>query len=356
MEWVSLLERFQRELTRCKSNQAHVYFSQLGSCPWCSIEAHGIVLFIDLRVDITPGLNVDILWKKLSSLPPLEALAPIPTNANWNASVFPTTDARLLGRTRKVRLGIGIATVVVSVCFVVALNINGPVALILIGLAVAFAYKFPQRFQQKRDATAKVVRDCQKRYQELQMRYASECSEEIFCKKTKELGALRAQYNQLPLLRQQMIQELEKRKFQLQLHDFLDRINISDATIRLIGPGRKAMLVSFGIDSAADVSYASVTQVPGIGPKYANNLLDWRRSMEARFQFDPNKAIAKNETDKIDSEIHSRRSELQTTLSRGIQDAAASHSRILAVRASYQEQLKAAYKVFMQEQANLSVS
>ncbi len=63
------------------------------------------------------------------------------------------------------------------------------------------------------------------------------------------------------------------------------------------------MLISFGLDSAADVTPAKVQPVPNIGPKLAARLYQWRASLEKSFRFDPNRKIDRTEIDKIDREI-----------------------------------------------------
>jgi len=43
------------------------------------------------------------------------------------------------------------------------------------------------------------------------------------------------------------LQELERNKYQIQLHQFLDRFSVNDAQIPKIGPGRKQMLASYQV-------------------------------------------------------------------------------------------------------------
>jgi DNA-binding helix-hairpin-helix protein with protein kinase domain len=83
LEWLSIVEEFQKEQTRCKTNKAHLYYSKLASCPWCEIESHGIIFFVEIGVAVTPGLNVDILLKRLTSLSVLRDLPRIPTLETW---------------------------------------------------------------------------------------------------------------------------------------------------------------------------------------------------------------------------------------------------------------------------------
>jgi len=355
LEWLSALEQFQKEQTRCKSNQGHLYYSKLASCPWCEIESHGIILFVEIAIATTPDLNFEILWKRLSSLPALGDLPSIPTLADLAMSISPTLEARSVGRARKLRIGVGIAAVILTVCLVVGISVNGIDGFVLIAAVVGLALWLPRDHQRKRAAVAKTVKEWKKRYQDLHTRYTSECSEHNFRTKTRELEALRTQYNQIPLMRQKKIQELERNKFQLQLHAFLDRFDLSDARIPSIGPGRKAMLISYGIATAADVEYGAITQVPGIGPKYATNLLAWRQSIESKFRFDPQKAIAPSDIEKVDREIRGLRLQCEGVLTRGVKDAVAIHAHIAALRKSYGDQLQSTVGTLAQADANLKV-
>ena len=109
------------------------------------------------------------------------------------------------------------------------------------------------------------------------------------------------------------------------------------------------MLASYGIDTAADISYGAITQVPGIGPTYATKLLTWRQSIESRFRFDPQKAIARAEVDKVDREIGDIRLKCEGVLTSGVKDAA----RIVAPRKLYGAQLQSAIRALAQAQVNL---
>jgi len=231
----------------------------------------------------------------------------VPTGGDLASTILPTPEALSLGRQRKLRIGIGIVAVILTIGLAIGLGFNGIDAFLLVTASIVFALWFPRDYRHKRAVAGKAVRELSKQYEDLQTRYASDCTEQSFQTKVKELNALRGQYDLIPVMRKRKLQELERNKYQLQLHDFLDRFDLNDASIPSIGPGRKAMLASYGIDTAADVSYGAITQVPGIGPKYATKLLAWRQSVESRFHFDPKKAIAQSEIEKVDREIRDLR-------------------------------------------------
>ncbi len=355
LEWISCLQELQQSTLKCRVNGAHVYFSQLGSCPWCEIEIRsGSILFVDVAVVLSTGLKIDELWHRLSALQPLGELPAIPTRQNRSMQSNP--QLRGQGRHRRIRVVGGIAVVVLTIFVVVLVNLNGIRALLLISAAIISALKLPIELQRKRSALWRIVRERQSKFQELQNRYAFECNSEGFADRCKELEKARTEYNNLPLLRRQKIQELEKNKRDIQLRDYLDAFDLGGATISGIGPGRKAMLSSYGIDSAADISWQSVTQVPGIGPKFGGKLLSWRQSIENRFRFDPSKAISKLEVDKIDREIQKKQAELEQSLSRGIADAVTFHAKISASRKNYLEQMESAIKDLIQAELDHKAS
>jgi len=172
----------------------------------------------------------------------------------------------------------------------------------------------------------------------------------------EDLGRLRNEHNGLPLQRQRRLQELEQNKYRLQLMQFLDNFNLSDAKIIGIGIGRKQMLASYGVDTAADVTELNLSQVPGIGPKFAERLMSWRRSIEPRFQFDPHKAVDRLEIDKIDRDIKARRVELESQIGKRVHDAIATHGVIAARRKAYVEQALITLKDLIQAEANYRAS
>src|SRR5262249_25538768 len=62
---------------------------------------------------------------------------------------------------------------------------------------------------------------------------------------------------------------------------------ISDAGIHGIGPGRTAVLASFGIETALDIDKNRIMQLKGFKEKWTDRLLEWRQEIESQFGFDP---------------------------------------------------------------------
>jgi DNA-binding helix-hairpin-helix protein with protein kinase domain len=152
------------------------------------------------------------------------------------------------------------------------------------------------------------------------------------------------------------LQELEKNKHAIQLNQFLDTFSVRTARILKVGDGRKQMLISYAIDSAADVTWESLDRVPGIGPKIARSIMEWRKGLEGKFRFDPQKAVPRVEIEKLDRDIRARQSQLEQSLKAGVQAAAAIHSTIVARRKSYLTQLEQAVRQLVQAKLNYQAS
>ena len=92
---------------------------------------------------------------------------------------------------------------------------------------------------------------------------------------------------------------------------------IEDAAIEDIGPARKAKLQARGLNTALDMTHTAIEAIPGFGPGLTKSLMDWRRIVEASFIFITSQAISPHEMQGLDAKYDSRRSQIQSQLSRG---------------------------------------
>lgn len=72
--------------------------------------------------------------------------------------------------------------------------------------------------------------------------------------------------------------------WQAHLTEFRERQEIAGATIGGIGPVRKLALRNHGVETCNDVTPAQLAGIPGFGPVIVAAMLDWRRSVEARYR------------------------------------------------------------------------
>jgi|688.fasta_scaffold947129_2 DNA-binding helix-hairpin-helix protein with protein kinase domain len=94
--------------------------------------------------------------------------------------------------------------------------------------------------------------------------------------------------------------ELDAKRQTMQLEKYLDRYRLERAKISGIGESRRSVLISFGIETAADVKLDEIYKIPGFGAALTQELINWRKGHEKNFRFNPNEKIDPLEVAKVD--------------------------------------------------------
>jgi DNA-binding helix-hairpin-helix protein with protein kinase domain len=163
-----------------------------------------------------------------------------------------------------------------------------------------------------KNATAEVARA------ESEWRSKIDAQAKAFGEKKQALSKLRAEYQSLPEVFKKEEDDLQSKRRENQVKAFLRGHFIEDATIKGIGAGRISVLRSFGIETALDVTPDKVSAVDGFGPARTSAVVGWRQSVEARFRFDPNKAVDPAERAALVQRQSQRRAGVETALTKGL--------------------------------------
>jgi DNA-binding helix-hairpin-helix protein with protein kinase domain len=232
-------------------------------------------------------------------------------------------------------IGLTIIALAIVTSFILTLNADLSfyitIAAVCVAIIIAKARRSPAR-------AAEAARVAAAQHQSIQEKWRQQASDKTFAAKLAELDVARKEFESLPRMRREGMKELEKNRSQIQLQKFLDSHYIRDATLAGIGPGRRAMLASYGIDTAADVSWQSLDKVDGIGTRNALTLVTWRDSLVSRFAFNPRLGIDRHEIAKLERQIAERRSHLEQILTSGLAELELIRQHILQVRTSLQEE------------------
>src|SRR5262249_37359085 len=130
------------------------------------------------------------------------------------------------------------------------------------------------------------------------------------------LGELKKRHDSLGQEYAREYTKLQQNARNAQLSQFLRKHFISDYSIPDIGAGRKAILLSFNIETALDVVWGRVDAVPGFGTKLTRKLLTWRAEIERTFQFDQTVGVPRSEIESLKSKSDSKKLELETQLAK----------------------------------------
>ena len=302
-EWTRELELLNKELIGCSVFLSHAYYRTLTQCPWCAIEqAAGVIIFPGKPKP--PALPFDLagIWQMIQGVSSPQPL-PQPT---YSFSVYPHAlpDAILKAEPQK-----------------------WPWSRHPIDALVA------QRKAEFNQAEADLVRT--------KNQWKAANNAQAFQTKLRELKDLKQEYQ---ALHEQYVDEkrkLEHNAKNLQLHEYLDNQHINRANIPGIGPARRASLISFGIETAADVDKTVINRIPGFGSKLTSELVQWRRQFEMRFNFDPTRGIPPADLAKLEHRYAGKLRVLERKLLAGPKELRDISQRLIAeqqVLSSHMEQ------------------
>jgi DNA-binding helix-hairpin-helix protein with protein kinase domain len=350
--WVRALTALEKGFTRCPRHSGHYYNAAYGQCPWCPIESIGVALF-PLPMGTGPApvggpFSLDAVWAQITAVqsPGPAPAVPKPTSPAPSAAATAAAGKRGLWKGAGVFAALAIF---VTGCVV------APGAWFFAGLVGWAAGAWLAKQGPRVDPTPYQSRQgrAASQYHALSQRWAREATAESFDKKMAELMALRTEWLGLPALRQARFAKLLANRESTSRNQFLDGFELERATISGIGPAKKAMLESYGIETAADVNRQAVLRVPGFGPALTQRLLDWRAGLERRFKFNPSAAVDPRHVADMDRTIQQRKVEIEASLRKGPTELQQLRSTILTRRQALQSPLAQAAHELGQADADL---
>ncbi len=367
-EWVQALLGAANQLIRCIRHSGHYYPRGLASCPWCGIESSASLILFNVALVGTrtardgPVFELTAIWAQITaigdpgppprwSFPRNSVLSPAP------AAKAQGVEMQRLSQVVRVALGAGSATALLALLLVSSFPALGIVlGIVAVGCLVVSFNARQHRQQDPARQKALHERDAaRQQLRELEQRWKAGAGNAVFIEQRSELERQRDTHQGLPERWRRTLQEQSANARQHQLERFLDGQRIAGAAISNIGPGRKATLLSYGIETAADVTQSALLRVPGFGPTLTASLLSWRSTVEARFVFNPQRAIDPADALRIERDIASQRVLLEQSLQGGVPRLQRIVEQILATRKSLQAAGNRADTALAQAEADLRV-
>jgi DNA-binding helix-hairpin-helix protein with protein kinase domain len=309
-QWVALLESLERELIVCSADSTH-HHVQGKPCPWCRMEQAypGFIAFISAPTDVFIPTHVDISQidailrgiQEPGPTPNLQTVIIVPTNLSAAAP-----PAGLISKLNlRAYIGGGASAVgAISIFFGVAAVLPG---LCILGCGILANVLVPKELKRLRGERSQA---------EVSWRAAKDAWEkqsgtQQFVDAKRETDYLVRSLSDLPNEEKRQLQILEQKKREDQLNHYLERFVIANAKIPKIGSARKAVLRSFGIESAADIDRSKISAIQGFGPTLVSSLMTWKQDLVARFVFNPNEPVNPRDLSALKAKIASRKGELE---------------------------------------------
>lgn len=277
-----------------------------------------------------------------------------PVIPTFSTSTAPSPLPPYLGFTKKQALCLRVGAFTVAAATVAGLPFVIALALTL-GLLGLHYYAPNGRERRKRQAEVTALEISVQSKQEEWSGLANNFQLQ-FLTKFEVFEGSKNRYESLSDSRKQELERLEQTRRTEQRKNFLERHFIKDYEIDGIGRGRRATLLSYGIETFDDVTQRAVDQVPGFGPALTSALVALRMRIEAQFRFDPTKGVNPAAVAAIDQKYALQRVPLEKLLLGGVQELAPIHRAAKQQRTRLKDGATELTKALAQAKANAAVT
>ncbi len=317
--WIRLLEELEKSLRTCAASPLHKYPVAASECPWCRMERRFFVpLFIPsiATADVGPlGAavvgDVATIWRAIEAAKP-PPIIPFPEYPG--PELLPSPGIVKQKQNQEMRRLAGWAAIAGGIAFVFLYT-----QALLFGLALIGGGWLILSIKTKPTADLiKSFRNIQTKVYEVQDEWERQSNGLDYLEAKAKLQLKKASLEALPTEERQRLDEYNRNRRSAQLQQFLDGFQIRKHKISNIGPQKLINLLSYNIETAADVTESAILAVPGFGPKNSLPLLNWRRGLENVFQYNPApNALDTAAHSKIRAEMASQAARLKSELSTG---------------------------------------
>jgi DNA-binding helix-hairpin-helix protein with protein kinase domain len=329
-QWVTALERFEETLVKCADNPLHHYSNAAKVCPWCDMEQNvGIVLFVPdvatFKAQAFTGntFNADQLWRQIEGMN-LPALA----NLQQPGSQLVGQVSDEAKKAQSINKGLLLKRAMIFVGMIV-LSVFKPESFLFFAGAAAFTWyaigsggKDLKPFSDALDViSVKWVAAISQWHSNLNLKQIAARRADIQAW-VKEYQGLKGEYNG-------RVVEIARLHKERQIDDYLDGFEIAEeiAKGRLktkgLGRGKLAALISYNIETFADVIEEDCLGVPGIGQAITSGLMRHRTTLVSRFKPSSQISVAeRQERMKLDMDFQVKSTALQKLLETAAQEVA----------------------------------
>ncbi len=292
-EWMNALDKFRGNLVTCNAVAAHKFHRTLTNCPWCEIQRNAgpdffISVTIGANIRTASSFDLTSVWSAITAMSPPD-ISPVivpPISTSSNPIAFPP----YLGFTKQQAFWLRGGTLAVAAATIAGLPLAVSLVLTCALLFLRYFVAPNARERRKRHAEVSALAKAVRAKQEEWSRVGNDFNLQ-FSTKLKALEDCKNRYESIVNSRRQELDRVEQAREKEQRKEFLERHFIKNYRIDGIGQGRRATLLSYGIETLYDVTPSAVSHVPGFGPMLTNTLLTLRQRVDAQFRFDSKKGV-----------------------------------------------------------------
>ena len=325
-EWLSGLKRLELTIVDCAADPGHKYWRGAQSCVWCRLAQHGGPEYYfgiggGIGTFAADETKLQEVLRRLSLCGPAE----FKYDRRRLTPAHPPEPEPLPEGLKEYR---GVATVLglaVGLCVLTmplglihgAITVIGFLGALVFGIWLAFHialspwHREYRRRRLARNGALDGLNEIEEEWHRKVQRYQRdhfELSRQLQSV-ISECRGLASQY-QVELQHLTANAEAVARLRHMRLH------LIADAEIPKIGAGRKQILASYNIFTAADIEEDKIRGIKGFKDVLTRNLLAWKGQVLRQFRFDPATAVSSGEQRSITLKFRTRQKQLLAELDR----------------------------------------
>jgi len=326
-QWGHALAELEGTLVDCQFDPGHTYPKTFPPCPWCLIVGKGgpnFFISVTIRKVSSQSGQFDftVLWREAQALePPGRALQPPPLPRH---PIVPRPLPSDFAESSTLTSLVGWAAFLgfVMLCagaFIPYAAAFGAPTVVVFGVWFSVLYFTSSLGRERTSRRAVLVRARFSLWQaQRALQEAAQRSDIEFQERFRKLQQFQNRWCGLDGDMQHEKETLTQTASDRQRTEFLRGQILQAGVIDGFGEARVAMLRSYGIETALDISPSAVDHVPGIGETLGHRLCGWRDYWEHQFKFDPAKGVPRADLNAIALKYFQQRFDLYRRLQMGL--------------------------------------
>jgi DNA-binding helix-hairpin-helix protein with protein kinase domain len=316
-DWYLALKELEGSLASCDRGVQHIYWSELGECPWCTLETRWHVpLFGALPKTLTgDDFDIDSLWNEVCSVQaPLVVSPPAVTALVPMAPVEVPLKLRAAARIARVSQFFFYLWVVwlqlaiyAMPAFIVAMSIFVLAEGFVLGTGFRKRYKELDRW----------VKANTSQLDELNDRWKASADPALYQNKLRELAELKERYKNISARYDELRFAELRRHYGPQLENFLRKYSVEVADISWVTKDQLDELLRNNITTAADLTRSNLSRRYRASEAMVEALLTWRNSLESHYWSTTNHDLSAQSERSIQRQLATEKFTLRTALDKG---------------------------------------
>jgi DNA-binding helix-hairpin-helix protein with protein kinase domain len=353
-KWWNVLNALEKHLKTCTADSSHKYYAGLTTCPWCKLEYQsGVFLF--LSQDAVSKFDLTAEWRKIASIkPPGPAPAIQPRNFLVQLNPLPPglVNALAFTRVRQIAGAVMMAGCLILVLAGLTADYLG-ISVVLIVAAVLFL--FPGRESAEKERRKTVFENARYNWGLVEKKWKKDAGDEEFNAQLARLKVAKRNFEAIEREYKSALSSIQHTARERQLITFLESCFIDSYNFLRIGANRKATLRSFGIETAADITRASLMRITELDTIHKDELLEWRHQMENKFRFDPSRGMDKSDIQPLIHKFQPKLKPLERELHMGPEALYKIQQAVLKNRVRFQPMTEKSAKDLAQAHADYEI-